>query len=187
MANVSEKGIFPAERLAWLDRRFIVDAANGTNLGIGDLVSIVAAGSVNKAAAGDANIVVGSVMELWDTNKVPIGHWNSVVSTKYLPASTAGYALVAPALPGRAFIAQTDTILTVAAIGASTDHVVGTLNTTTSRSANTINGNDLNSGGQLFIIGPVDHPLNDITLANAKWTVIFNEAYFMGTGKTTGV
>lgn len=187
MANTSRKGIFPTNRDQDSEHLFIVDSGNGTNLGPGDVVSMVAAGAVNKSAAGDANIVVGTVMEIFDATKIPCGAPNSTVSTKYLPLSTAGYALIALALPGRKFIAQTDTILTVAAIGASTDHVVGTLVTTTGQSANTINGNDLNTGGQVFIIGAVNDPTNDITLANAKWLVIFNEGIFMGTGKAVGV
>ena len=154
----------------------------------GDVVSAVAAGAVNPAAAGDANIVVGTVLELFDTDMIPVGRWGSAVSTKYLPSSTAGYALVALALPGRVFTAQTDTVLTAAAIFASTDHVAGTGSTTTAESAHTINGNDLNTGAQVFIDkNKVNHPTNDITLANAKWQVIFNEGIFMGTGKATGV
>lgn len=187
MANVSEKGFFPIDLFPGGQLQFIVDSGNGTNLFVGDLVSMVAAGAANKGSAGDANIVLGSIIELFDSNKVPVGHWNSSVSTKYLPASTAGFVTVAVALPGRRFRVQTDTVLTVAAIGASTDHVAGTGSTTTSRSGHTINGNDLNSGGQVFIVDYVNVPNNDITLANAKWIVIFNEGYFMGTGKATGV
>lgn len=187
MPNVSEKGIFPIARKVDEDLLFLVDAANSGNIFVGDVVKAVAAGAVNLAAAGDANIVVGTVLELFDSAGTPVGHWNSSVATKYLPTLTAGRALVALALPGRRFRAQTDTILTEAAIFASTDHVVGTGSTTTGRSASTINGGDLNTGGQVFIIGKINKPDNDITLASAKWEVIFNESIFMGTGKTTGV
>ena len=187
MANTSRKGFFPTNRDQDSEILFIVDSGNGSNMFIGDVVKCVAAGAVNVAAAGDANIVAGTVVELLDSNKCPIGAWNSTVSTKYLPASTAGYALVALALPGRKFIAQSDTILTVAAIMASTDHVAGSGSTATGQSGNTINGADLNTGGQVFIVGQYVDPTNDITLANAKWVVMFNEGMFMGTGKTTGV
>ena len=187
MANTSRKGIFAVNKVEGQDVLIPVDSSNGTNMFVGDVVKFVAAGAVNPSAAGDATIVAGTVVELLDSNKVPIGAWNSTVSSKYLPSSTAGFALVALAVPGRLFIAQTDTILTTAAIGASTDHVAGTGSTTTATSGHTINGNDLNTGGQLFIIGKVDDPTNDITLANAKWYVMFNEGMLMGTGKTTGV
>lgn len=187
MANTSRKGIFPVNKVEGQDVFFPVDSSSGTNMFIGDVVKAVAAGAVNPSAAGDATIVVGTVVELFDSNKCPIGAWNSSISTKYLASSTAGYALIALALPGRLYIAQSDTILTAAAIMASTDHVAGTGSTTTGQSGHTINGGDLNSGGQAFIIGPVNDPTNDITLANAKWYVMFNEGMFMGTGKTTGV
>lgn len=187
MANQSRKGIYPLNRDQDGEILFIVDSGNGTRMAVGDVVSCVAAGAVNIAAAGDANIVAGTVIELFDSNKCPIGAWNSSVSTKYLPASTAGYALVALALPGRKFIAQTNTILTVAAIMASTDHVATACDTTTSTSNNILNGADLNTGGQVFIVGQLNDPTNDITLASAKWIIMFNEGMFMGTGKATGV
>lgn len=187
MANIVRKGFWPAEKQTRKDVLFPVDAANGSAIYRGDLVKMVAAGAVNASSAGDANIIVGSVLEILDSNKRPVGSWYSSVSTKYLPASTAGYVLVALALPGRLFIAETGTIITSAAIGASTDHVVGSGSTTTGESGGYINAGDLNTGGQVFIIGPVDDPLNDITLASAHWYVMFNESIFMGTGKSTGV
>lgn len=187
MANTSRKGFYPTNRDQDSEILFPVDSGNGTRLAVGDIVKCVAAGAVNYSAAGDATIVAGTVVELFDSNKIPVGHWNSSVSTKYLSASTAGYALVALALPGRKFIAQTDTILTTAAIMASTDHVATACDTTTATSNFTLNGADLNTGGQVFLVGPVDDPTNDITSANAKWVVMFNEGMFMGTGKTTGV
>lgn len=187
MANISQKGIYPLNRDQDSEILFIVDSGNGTRLAVGDVVKCVAAGAVNYSAAGDATIVAGTVVELFDSNKIPVGAWNSSVSTKYLPASTAGYALVALALPGRKFVAQSDTILTAAAIMASTDHVATACDTTTSTSNFTINGADLNTGGQFFIVQPLNVPTNDITLANAKWIVMFNESMFMGTGKTVGV
>lgn len=187
MANQSRKGIFPLNHVEGQDFLIPVDSSNGTNMFIGDVVKFVANGAVNPAAAGDANIVAGTVVELLDSNKIPVGLWNSSVSTKYLPSSTAGYALVALALPGRVFIAQSDTVLTTAAIAASTDHVAGSGSTTTGQSGHTINGADLNTGGQVFIVGQVNDVTNDITAANAKWYVIFNEGMLMGTGKSTGV
>lgn len=188
MANIARKGFWPKNRVDGQDLLFIVDAASATNMFRGDVVKAVAAGAVNPAAAGDATIVIGTVLELFDTNMIPVGRWGSLVSTKYLPLSTAGFALVALALPGRVFTAQTDTILTAAAIMASTDHVAGTGSTTTGESGHTINGADLNTGGQVFIApNSVNDPTNDITLAAAHWQVIFNEGMLMGTGKVVGV
>lgn len=187
MANQSRKGFRPLYRLTGQEFLFPVDAANGASIFVDDLVSMVAAGAVNASTAGDANIVAGSVVELFDSNKVPIGAWNSTVTTKYLPASTAGYALVALALPGRLYLAQTATIITSAAIGATTDHIVGSGSTVTGTSAGTINGNDLNTGGQFIIVGSLNSPTNDITLASAQWIVAVNESIYSGTGKAVGV
>lgn len=187
MANIARTGFWPENEVPSQDVLFIVDAANGTNMFRGDVVKAVAAGSVNPAAAGDANIVIGTVLELFDSNMRPVGGWMSSASTRYLPSSTAGYALVALATPGRIFSAQTGTILTNAAIFASTDHVAGAGSTTTGESGHTLNGGDLNTGGQVFITGSVNVPTNDITLASAKWQVMFNEGMLMGSGKLTGV
>lgn len=188
MANITRKGFWPKNRVDGQDLLFIVDAASGTAMFRGDIVSAVAAGAVNPAAADDGNIVVGTVLELFDTNMIPVGRWGSLVSTKYLTASTAGFALVALALPGRVFTCQTDTILTAAAIFASSNHVAGAGSTTTGESNHTLSGTSLNTGAQVFIApNAVNDPTNDITLAGAKWQVIFNEGIFMGTGKATGV
>ncbi len=189
MANITRKGFWPESGVSVVgqDVLFIVDSGNATNMFRGDIVSAVAAGAVNPAAAGDANIVIGTVLELFDTNMIPCGRWGSAVSTKYLPSSTAGFALIALALPGRIFTCQSGTILTNAAIFASTDHVAGAGNTTTGDSGHTMNGGDLNSGGQVFITGSVNVVTNDITLAAGRWQVMFNEGMLMGTGKSTGV
>ncbi len=187
MANIGRKGFWPKNRVEGQDLLFIVDASSGTAMFRGDIVSAVAAGAVNPAVADDGTIVVGTVLELFDTNGIPVGRWGSLVSTKYLPASTAGFALVALAVPGRVFTASSDTILTNAAVFASSNHVAGAGNTTTGESNHTINGTSLNTGAQVFYVQAVNDPTNDITLANAKWAVIFNEGIFMGTGKATGV
>lgn len=187
MANIVRTGIFPADRVPSQELLFPVDSGNGANMFIGDVVSAVAAGAVNVASANDGSIVVGTVVELFDSSKRPVDAWFGGVSTKYLPASTAGYALVALALPGRRFIAQSDTILTSAAIFASTNHVAGSGSTLTGESGHTMNGGDLNTGAQLLILGQVNDPTNDITLANAHWYVSFNESIFMGVGKSVGV
>lgn len=197
MANYNRTGFYP-DRLDQTEYRlYQIASANSTAVFVGDAVSAVATGGVIPAAAGDNNIVLGTVVELFDntTNQgvpsntagVPVGMWASSVSTKYLPASTAGWAMVAIAKPGVRFIAVTSTILTAAAINASTALVAGAGNTTTGVSGHTINGNDLNSGNQFIILGPVVQPNNDITAASAAWYVQFNESLNFGIGKSTGV
>jgi hypothetical protein len=110
-----------------------------------------------------------------------------LVATRYLPISTAGYAIIAFALPGRLFVAQSDTILTSAAIFATTDHVAGAGTDLSASSGHTMNGGDLNTGAQLLIHGPYNNVNNDITLASAKWYVSFNESIFGPVGKSAGV
>jgi|SRR3990167_1243778 len=167
---------------------FSINAANGTAVFIGDVVKLVAAGAVNPSAAGDATIVAGVVTQLFDTNRVTIGHPSSVVATKYLPASTAGYAIVALAIDGAIFIAQGQTGQTPAAadVGATTDHVAGAGDTTTAVSKHELNFGDLNTGGQFRIMGLVDEPGNTWA-ENADVYVMFNESAFMGSGAATGV
>lgn len=197
MANTNRTGIYPARLDTTEYRLYQIASANSTAVFVGDVVSVVSTGGVVPAAAGDNAIVVGTVVELFDntTNQgvpsntagVPIGMWASSVSSKYLPASTAGWAMVAIAKPGARFIAVTNTILTAAAINASTALVATAGNTTTSQSGHVINGGDLNSGNQFIILGPVVAPNNDITLANAAWYIEFNESINYGVGRSTGV
>lgn len=197
MANFNRTGIYPSRLDTTEYRLYQIASANGTAVFVGDVVSAVSTGGCAPAAAGDNNIVLGTVVELFDnttnqgvpanTNGVPVGLWASSVTTKYLPASTAGWAMVAIAKPGARFIAVTSTILTASAINASTALVAGAGNTTTGVSGHTINGNDLNTGNQFIILGPVVVPNNDITAVTAAWYVEFNEAITFGIGKTTGV
>lgn len=197
MANTFRKGIYPA-RLDTIEYQIrSISASNGTAVFVGDCVSAINDGSCAPSAAADNAIVLGTVCELFDnttnlgvpsfTPGVPIGAWASSVSSKYLPASTAGWAVIALAKPGAKFIAQTNTILTASAINTSTALVAGAGNTTTAQSGHIINGNDLNSGNQFIILGPVVVPNNDITLAGAIWYVQFNESLNYGVGRSTGV
>ena len=197
MANYFRKGIYPARLDTVEYRTYAISSSNATAVFVGDLVSAINDGSCAPSTAGDATIVLGTVVELFDNttnqgvpsnvNGVPVGMWSSSVGTKYLPALTAGWARVAIAKPGAIFIAQTSTILTAAAINATTDTISGAGNTTTAQSGHTINGGDLNTGGQMLILGPVVLPDNDITVAGAIWYVQFNESINMGVGKATGV
>lgn len=197
MANTFRKGIYPARLDDITYRLYSISSSNATNVFVGDCVSALADGSCAPSAAGDNNIVLGTVIQLFDntsnqgvpsnTNGVPIGMWSSSVSSKYLPSSTAGWAMIAVAKPGARFIAQTNTIITTAAINASTALVAGAGNTTTAQSGHVLNGGDLNTGNQFIILGPVNVVGNDITVANALWYIQFNESLNFGIGKSTGV
>lgn len=156
---------------------FPVDVANGTNFFVGDVADIDPNGGVIPAAADAGVSAAGVVVALYDTNMVPVGAPNSAVSTKYLPSSTRGYALVALAIPGAVFIAQTATAATAYTeddIGATADHVAGTGSTTTARS-----GHELTTLGglQFRVLGLVDSPDNSFG-QHADIYVVFNESAF---------
>ncbi len=197
MANTFRKGFYPADSQRAEYRLYPIGVANATNVFVGDVVSAINTGTVAPAAAADGVILMGTVVELFDNQSSipgqnapnPIGLWSSTVSTKYLPASTAGYAMIAVAKPGMKFVCQTATILTQADVNTTTALVAGAGNTTTAVSAHTINGNDLNTGVDFIILGPYSAlgAMNDITLAGALWLVEFNRSLNFGTGKSTGV
>jgi len=154
----------------------------GSNLFVGDLVKAMAAGDVDPSAAGDGDIVVGCVVALYDSNKNPIGHPNSSISTKYIASGSSGYALVALALPGAIFQVQSDTGTTVAETSrfATADHVAGTGNTTTAKSGHELDSSAITTGAseQLKIIDKVDEPNNAWGDAHVDLLVVFSESYW---------
>lgn len=156
---------------------FPVDASSTPATYVGDVMDLVAAGAVNPAAADAGVSVAGVCIAVYDTNGIPCGAPNSAVATKYLPASTAGYALVALALPGAVFICQTQTGATSAAadIGITSDHVAGTGDTVTARSRHELT----HSGGglQFRIVGLVNDPSNAWG-EHSDVYVVFNESAF---------
>lgn len=199
MANTFRKGFYPADVQRTEYRLYPIAVGNASNVFVGDVVSAITGGSIAPSAAGDGTIMLGTVVELFDNQNavpgqnapVPVGMWASTVTTKYLPASTAGYAMIAVAKPGMKFIAQTNTIMTAAAINKTSNILVNAGNTTTAQSGMVIDGSSLNTGSDVIILGPWSQlgssGLNDITLAGALWLVEFNKSLNFGTGKSTGV
>ena len=220
MANNFRTGFYPLDVQRTEYRIYPVGSANGTNLFVGDVVKMITGssaavpGSVAPATATDYSNLVGTVVELFDaggvTNPVPgmnapvpVGMWASTVSSKYLPASTQGYAMVAVAKPGTRFIAKTNTIINNGFIGKSTALVATAGNTTTAVSGHVINGGDGNGAYPAFLVlGPWNQLVagglgtgtgagayNDITLAGALWVVEFGMGYGFATGTvpSTGV
>lgn len=199
MANTFRKGFYPADAQRAEYRLYPIAAANANNVFAGDVVSAITGGSISPSAAGDGTIILGTVVELFDNQTsvpgqnapVPVGQWASTVSSKYLPASTAGYAMIAVAKPGMKFVAQTNTIITASAINKTSNILVNAGNTTTAQSGMVIDGSSLNTGVDVIILGPWSQlgsaSLNDITLANALWLIEFNRSLNFGTGKSTGV
>jgi len=169
MANIDRaQGFIPVKRLDGSPiptLKFLIDSANDTAVYIYDLVGAEADGGLEVADSDEGVSLVGSVVQLQDSNGVIIGTPNSSVSTKYLPATTAGYAIVALALPDSVFRVQADTDTAPAAtdVFSSADHRPGTGNTTTGKSGGELDSSDLaaQGGDQFRVIGKVDEPNND--------------------------
>ncbi|MCK9370594.1 hypothetical protein M0R04_11850 [Candidatus Dojkabacteria bacterium] len=190
MANIDNPGFRPADRKPSEELMFDVYASNATAIYVGDVVDVASTGGVTPSSGGGTNpeYAVGVVVALYDENGIPVGAPGSAVATKYLTATTAGKALVALALPGRRFIAQTQTGQTPAAtaVFATTDLVAGSGTTATAKSGHELTYSDLNTGGQLLILGLVASPDNTYA-AHADLYVCFNECIFGCNGKAAGV
>ena len=166
-------------------KMFRVDSNNATALYIGDVVDLDGE-SVGPAAADAGVSAAGVCVGVYDTNKIPCGHPSAAVSTKYLSASTAGYALVALAIPGAVFIGQLDSGSTPTEddVGATCDHVAGTGDTTTAKSRHELDSSDIGTGLQFRILGLVDEPGNTWA-EHADVYVVFNESAFGASGAAT--
>jgi len=191
MANVDNRG-FRVAAMGGGNRptlmTFPIDVSNATAVFRGDVVDVNAAGSVRPAAGSAPTQSVGVVVGLLDTNKIPIGHPNAAVSTKYMPISTVGYAIVALALTGTIFIAQAITGKTPAAadIFATSDLNAGAGDTAVATSGHELLYTVLNTEAQFLILGKVEEPYN----AWGEYVdlyVTFNEGIFNGIGKAVGV
>jgi len=159
---------------------FAVDADEATNLFVGDLITAEADGFCNPAAANDGIAVLGSVVAIYDNNGVPIGHPNSLISTKYKPVSTAAIVTVALGLAGALFRCQSDTGTTVAesARFATANHTAGSGDTTTAVSRHELDASDIGTGLQLRIVDKIDEPDNAWGEAHVDLLVMFNECLF---------
>ena len=165
MANKDRpNGFIPVGRLDGSEipvRRFRVDVSNDTNIFVHDLVGAENDGAIEVADAGEDDTMLGSVVQLQDVNGNPIGHPNSAVSTKYLPSSTAGFALVALALPDSVFRVQASSgvALTQADVFNGVDIVATAGDATTAVSRMEANST-VATDGQFKIIAKVDEPDN---------------------------
>lgn len=165
MANIRNTGLVPAgvagNHIVVL--RFPVDSGNTTAVFLGDVLRNSSTGSVYPAAANAGVTAVGVCVGLYDSAGLPVGSPGSSVSTKYLAASTAGYADVALALPDAIFVAPFGATYTPTAadIFGSVDHVATAGDTTTSRSGHVLGGaGGINTEAQFVILGLVNDPGN---------------------------
>jgi hypothetical protein len=191
MANKDNMGIKPADKIPSQEMIFNVTAAgNATNnMFVGDVVICHSGGGVIVSTGGtNPEYTVGVVVALYDSNGIPVGAPGSSVSTKYLPVSTAGKALVALALPGRRFIGQCAFAYAAADadIFATADISNTAGDTTTATSKHELLGSALNTEGQCLILGRVGTPDNAVG-ADADVYFCFNESMFAPNGKAVGV
>ena len=111
----------------------------------GDLLKVVAAGTVEPAAADDGVIVVG-------------------VAAEYISdsGSAGGKEILVWDDPYIVFAVQADTGTTVAAsdVFATANHVAGAGSATTKLSGHELDSSNIGTGAQLKIIGKVDEPAN---------------------------
>ena len=161
MANIDNTGFRPAVPNPDKIRRFPVTTSNATALYVGDAVKPEANGGITPLDAGATgnDLALGVIVALFDSNGIPVGHPSSSVSTKYLGASTAGYADVHLATPGEQFIGQSQTGTSYAAtdIFAGVNIVAGAGSTTTARSGHELGAT---GGTDAVILGIVNDPLN---------------------------
>jgi hypothetical protein len=110
----------------------------------GDLLKKVAAGSVEVSAANDGTIIEG-------------------VAAEYKVAGASGTTWVDVYVdPYISYGVQADsgTALTVAAVGATANHVAGAGSATTKLSGHELDSDDVGSGAQLKILGKIERPDN---------------------------
>lgn len=140
-------------------RWFPVDSGNATRIAVGDVVKAMASGNANFAAAGEGVDTIGVVVAIADTNGNSAGHPNGDLSTKYLPATTAGKVKVALFFPDCVFRIQTSGTVAETARFASANHVATECDTTTARSKAELNSSTSTDAG-FKIIDKVDEPGN---------------------------
>lgn len=191
MANIVRSGFYPAvfggaRTVVWW---FPITTGNGATIFVGDVVRNQADGGVIRAAADSGTAQVGVVVGLYDTNKIPIGAPGAAVTTKYMPASTAGFAAVALALPSAIFIGYAGSNANFSAVTdifASADHVNTAGSTTTAVSGHVLNGSILNTEANFQVLGIVDEPANAWG-ANVALYVRFLESMWGQVNPSAGV
>lgn len=154
-------------------RRYDVDSSNSTAIFRGDFVVQEADGNITPATAGTGNDILGVAVGI-DINPAE----EKTEYPGYLPASTSGSVLVAPA-DSAYFVIQEDSVGgTFAATdkGARTRIVTGSGSTLTGLSAHELDSSNVGTGAteQIQLMYPVDRPDNTVGEANADWIVKVN-------------
>lgn len=161
MANVdSPKGFWPLRHLCGGEiRTNQYTLTTGSTAYKGDLLKVVAAGTVEPSAADDGTIVVGVAAEYVDDS-----------------ASVGGQNIAVWDDPYIVFGVQSDsgTATTSADMFATANHVAGSGSTTTHLSGHELDASDITTGSQLKIIGLISTPDNAWG-EHSKLEVLINE------------
>ena len=180
MANVaSPRGLRWANKLLgthW----YAVSSSVATAFYVGDPVIMTGtSNNVTIATAGSTNYMVGAIVGVYDTNKVPGIQASTGERLNYKPASTAAYVVVADD-PNQVFIAQlaTSGSYTADDCGAGCSMYAGSGGSTYSGQSGWVLGAASAATTtlleQIRLIRAVDRVDNDGTLASADWYVRIN-------------
>lgn len=147
MANEDNaRGFWPTRHLAGGEiRTEELVLTTGATAYQGDLLKVVAAGTVEPSGADDGIIVIGVAAEYVSDS-----------------GSAGGKKIKVYADPYIAFGVQADsgTSPTSADVFATANHVAGSGSATTKMSGHELDASDIGTGGQLEIIGIIDRPDN---------------------------
>lgn len=160
MANVDNpKGLFPVGHLTGGEiRTNSYPMTASTTIYRGDILKVVAAGTVQPSAADDGLIVVGVAAEY----KVSAATGTSNIQVYDDPYIIFGVQ------------ADTGTAVAATAVFATANHVAGAGSATTKLSGHELDSSDIGTGAQLKIIGKIEEPNNDWA-EHVDLKVIFNE------------
>jgi hypothetical protein len=160
MANTdAPRGFWPIRHLTGGQIRqseYSITTGYGTSIFFGDVVTLVAAGTIQAAAAG--NRILGIFQGVEYTNAA-----GDVVFSKYWPASTTATNIKAYVVddPNVLFGVQSAGSTVAADIGNLGDHVAGAGNASTGLSAHELSGSTSTSNAGFRVVGVVPRPDND--------------------------
>ena len=178
MANVDRpNGFRPAKSLldsGWvgLVRQYNTDAAKAAGIGIGDAVILAADGNVEIAATNGTilGVAVGfGISSSQSFGETPYFDPDNL-GKQHINAAEAGVVAVVPA-EGVLFEVQSASDLDLAQ-GDAADILATAFDTTTGRSAQEIT---TSVNADVTVVEFVKSPDNDLTLANARYLVKFND------------
>ena len=160
MANVDNpKGLYPVGHLTGGEiRTQSYPMTASKTLYKGDILKVVAAGTVEASAADDGLIVVGVAAEY------KVSGATVVVNIQVYDDPNIIFGVQA----------DTGTAVAATAVFATANHVAGSGSTTTKLSGHELDSSDIGTGAQLKILGMIDEP-NNSWAEHVDLRVIFNE------------